>query len=788
MNFCRQFCYFMLLFILSISISACGGSSDQNPPTDGDQNGDLDETSPDGDAIPDGDAETEEANASDGDAETDIETDADMDPEPEGERCSSIDAPYCFGSLLYYCGENDYWQVTDCSPGTCKWLGAEPECIAPADGDEEPEMDAEEGTECDPYMTPFCSDDVLISCKWDGTWIFNNCDPGFCDSSQNPPACVGDIPDGDPEFVELEDEIGPDVDGDEDADLDAFEADTAEMEEESGPQCQWEEASYCEGNLLIYCDGHNWNNQDCSPQQCVEHDGYAACEGLADGDYDTDAAFACEADMQAGGPRLSVDRRNLAFGMLFPGEYVVHAAQLCNNGSETLNIDSAHLFGYGPGAFQLWLPSALPLQLAPGESVELPVYGGSSKSGIYADRIILHSNDDENNWRDIPLNLTVPPVARLASPERLRFPFGSLSVVSLTVINTGERGMSITNAQVLGSVFQIDQPFTNTVLNPGMSSTIRIGSIVPNPSDTQLLIQWSDDLQQKETFVTLTTDTEQPCSQATLGGDLYLRPGGRLYLDGLASSDIDGIVNSYKWSLQNRPGGTPLLPILNRQGEDIRDIWSDEATPMFTTSLPGSTYTVALQVRSTNDTCNNSDSVTQPIISHFGTRLGIALSWSNPAADLDLHLIRPNGTFTRNNADNESDCHKANCRSLRNTASDCPLRGCPGPAYAPDWGETGLRLDDPLLITPPDAPQHELLTLDTPAVGEYQVVIENNAQLAPADYFLTVQVSDASVYAADRSFSGSYCQHQVVATIHVASDGGITVTEQTGQAIDSGCE
>jgi len=181
-------------------------------------------------------------------------------------------------------------------------------------------------------------------------------------------------------------------------------------------------------------------------------------------------------------------------------------------------------------------------------------------------------------------------------------------------------------------------------------------------------------------------------------------------LDGSESVDSDGVSKDelkYLWSFKTTPGGINLdiLDDLNRAGSPINnDPMNTIARAAFQAKIKG-TYVLRLVVKNNKGVSSIPAECTIEAISDDD--LILKLLWDNKNSDMDIHLIRPDGTY----GDIVSDCYYWNC----------------SPQYSgerPDWGIEDETKDDPYLdIDNVTGMGPETLYVNKPANGTYKVVV-----------------------------------------------------------------
>ena len=180
-------------------------------------------------------------------------------------------------------------------------------------------------------------------------------------------------------------------------------------------------------------------------------------------------------------------------------------------------------------------------------------------------------------------------------------------------------------------------------------------------------------------------------------------------LDGSESTDDDGSKEElrYLWSFATTPGGISLdiVDDSNRAGSPLNGDPSNKINrAAFQAKIKGA-YIVRLVVINNKGVSSVPAECTVEAVSDDD--LAVKLLWNNKDSDMDLHLIRQDGTF----GDLTSDCYYWNC----------------SPQYSgerPDWGVEGDTKDDPFLdIDNTDGIGPETVTINKPENGIYTVVV-----------------------------------------------------------------
>lgn len=181
-------------------------------------------------------------------------------------------------------------------------------------------------------------------------------------------------------------------------------------------------------------------------------------------------------------------------------------------------------------------------------------------------------------------------------------------------------------------------------------------------------------------------------------------------MDGGESVDSDGESKEglkYLWSFSTTPGGISLdiVDDSNRAGTPLNGNPSNKISRTAFQSKIKGIYVVRLIVINEQGISSTPAECTIEAVSDDD--LAVKLLWNNKNADIDLHLIKPEGEF--GNA--QSDCYYWNC----------------SPQYSgarPDWGVEGDTKDDPFLdIDNTDGIGPETVTVNKPENGTYKVTI-----------------------------------------------------------------
>jgi len=237
----------------------------------------------------------------------------------------------------------------------------------------------------------------------------------------------------------------------------------------------------------------------------------------------------------------------------------------------------------------------------------------------------------------------------------------------------------------------------------------------------------------------------------------YVIQGGTATLDGSLSSDADDVgqpeLLTFEWSFDSIPADSSypidedgvidssalIVPEDNPETDDV----NEAAFPQFTPDTLGTYRVQLIVIDDDGEPSAPSIAVVQAVPP---SDLSIHLEWSNTSADLDLHLIGPDGTYFA-----DGDCFSWEPN--------------------PEWGEAGLATDNPELGADADGegsgPYRETINLEEPPEGDYEVWVhyysDHSEELGhtavPATAEVEVRVFDeiieGSVLESDPMLSGA---------------------------------
>lgn len=195
----------------------------------------------------------------------------------------------------------------------------------------------------------------------------------------------------------------------------------------------------------------------------------------------------------------------------------------------------------------------------------------------------------------------------------------------------------------------------------------------------------------------------------------YVVIGGAAVLDGTLSQDTDDTEEpvTFQWQFEVLPEDSTLTSDQITPATDDPDTEINEAgQAIFTPDVVG-TYRISLLVTDWKDLVSTEpDIVIVEVLPP--SNLGLSLDWNEDAADLDLHLVSPDGSYFDING--ESDC----------------FAWLPNP----DWGDPAASDDNPVLGDDADGegdgPFRETIALPRPVNGVYKVIVHYYSDHAAA--------------------------------------------------------
>jgi hypothetical protein len=175
------------------------------------------------------------------------------------------------------------------------------------------------------------------------------------------------------------------------------------------------------------------------------------------------------------GPQLSLSSSNLDLGTATVNTKVSSSVTLSNTGNADLTISVITVNGAAFGVSGI----ATPKTIAAGQSATMTVNFSPTTAGATSGSILLASNDP-NGTATITLTGTgtTTPTGHLgANPSSLSFgniAVGSNNTLSVTVTNSGQATVNISQVQVTGAAFTATGITAPTALSAGQSGTLQV--------------------------------------------------------------------------------------------------------------------------------------------------------------------------------------------------------------------------------------------------------------------------------------------------------------------------
>ena len=362
-------------------------------------------------------------------------------------------------------------------------------------------------------------------------------------------------------------------------------------------------------------------------------------------------------------PSLVVEPNELNFGIIEPTDSVTESVTITNKGGIALEIFDVAIEGMSFTA-----ASSAPIGLVqPDESVTMSI--------TYSPL-----NLDDNGWltisSDDPLNpeTYVPLMGQGAipllviEPNPLDIGWADIDEIvtdGFTLRNDGAADLTVSQALLVGDEFDLaDTSFLPVTLTPG--------------EEFELPVDYGPRVY-GEHFGTLWVQSDTPAgtSQASVEGACAPKPQAVCSVDpaeiaphyetatwiGEDSFDPSGgEITEYEWTLVTRPEGSTSY--ISNGGPN---------RPNFSPDLAG-TYVGQLVVY--NEWGRASDPCEATLEAIPRESLWVELYWEHDSDDMDLHIVRPNGSL-----ETDGDCYYWNCVS----------------GGWLDWGVIGFADDDPSL-------------------------------------------------------------------------------------------
>ena len=447
---------------------------------------------------------------------------------------------------------------------------------------------------------------------------------------------------------------------------------------------------------------------------------------------------------------IVVEPLQLTFSQVVVGGRQTQTFVIRNIGEDAHEITEV-LFGSNrdvqAGEFELDPVStpAQPFSLSPGQEQSIEVVYQPTDAGADADTVRVASPG-----LSVPASVELNATAESAPTPRLQvmpaaLAFGPLEVsqsraLDVTISNVGTAVLTLTQDLAIdpaSAPFSLQNaPANGTTYQPTDNSTFQV---VFTPTavgiESAELVITSDDPTATEVRVPIGgegSNTQAPAIFVSPNPvDFGQVPRGTLASrsvlvrnDGSAPLDLNMV------RLSNDAGSRFLLPAPPTPGTTLTPGQQLNFNVDYSDNGVVQTYNGTLEIQS-NDP---SSPTTVPLSAATApppaamTDISITLTWSSTAADIDVHLVRPGGTFF----DSPTDCCYCNTN--------------------PDWGVMGQTNDNPFLDRDDlTGPGPENINLGAAEDGEYEVVLHYFSTSGAGDVTATVEVRVRGTLIASRT-------------------------------------
>lgn len=344
-----------------------------------------------------------------------------------------------------------------------------------------------------------------------------------------------------------------------------------------------------------------------------------------------------EQNFQRLSPDIAWAPGSLDFGQVRSGQEGALVLQIVNAGEGSLLVNG---IGLQPEIASLSL-SPPTLELDGGETGDVLVTFAPNELGFVQSELIIGSNDPETPLLNIPISgegIQGGPDIQL---DTTALDFGNVSVGQsssrvFTIENRGDEELQIsTTGQQQGSgAFSLRSDPRGQLIPVGSSYSVLVDyAPTSEEGDSGSLAILSNDPDSPSISVAFVGNgggaTTYPV--ATIDAPDQVLPGETALLDGSGSYDPDDNTPLlYRWTLMEQPEASSTA--LSVTDAELTELLLDTA----------GSYTVGLQVE--NSVGVSSTTALHTIAAVPEDDVYVLLSWSTSDADLDLHLLRGDGT------------------------------------------------------------------------------------------------------------------------------------------------
>lgn len=467
---------------------------------------------------------------------------------------------------------------------------------------------------------------------------------------------------------------------------------------------------------------------------------------------------------------IEVSPSEVLFEQTVPGATNTKTVTVTNRGGSSLTVDGLELGGATPALFDAAAETGFPLTLGPQEWVAIQVTYAPAETGEHGGVLTVFSSDAGTPTVDVPL-LTSPIAGEIeASPNPLQFgsvTIGSPSTQAITVTNAGAADLAVSGAQLgagTSSWFTLDASALPVTLAPGSSAQLPV-TFAPESSAavTGTVEIASDDPDEPVVAIALGgAGTAEAVPDIQAATTLDFGQVERLTCEtmtasiqntGSATLSVTGITKTFYTSTEYTfspasfsvpPGGSQPLSVTYCPVDTGFDLGGLNVASNDPDENP---FSIALA----------GEGIPPPVAE---TDISIELEWNTNGNDVDVHLVRPGGTYDQ-------------------APGDCFWNN-----LSPDWGVAGDASDDPYLdYDDIDGYGPENLNYAKPQTGTYRVIVDYFSEFGSATATITVWLDGGAtpVYVGSQSMNGTNRQKWVVGDItwDAPSDSGTWATVNT---------
>ena len=426
-------------------------------------------------------------------------------------------------------------------------------------------------------------------------------------------------------------------------------------------------------------------------------------------------------------PIIEVSPKTLYFDIDEPGTTEIQNFQISNVGDSILEISEMAIVGDEP--FSITNVSGLQY-LEPFQEIDVAVtYAPNEVGKVHSGAVLVFSNDPYESGVEVTLGGMVKQPLLTAEPYILDLgitPIDEELTGVFTLKSVGDTPVTITSIDMSGGLFSFDESFSlPRTMAPGEEYNLEVSFA----SSAGGLFSEDITFDTKEPAFDVTTkiiaEAQEGLPIAVCDVDPPdIQPnGGSATWYGSDSYDEEGFSILYHtWTLISKPGGsTATIP----SGGANR--------PNFMPDLAGE-YTAELIV--TNELGIVSAPCTTTLEAIPGQDLWVQMYWSNPGDDMDLHLLRGNGTL--------------------NSPDDCYYGNCQGGIL--DWGIPNDPSDNPSLdLDDINGTGPENINISNPEAGNFTVVVHDypgNSFTPGNQVTVVIYAGGSMVWSATKTISG----------------------------------